>query len=132
MARMPRSMHKGTKEVTCPTPSTLGIRSLCFVDMPFGKNSDLASGIEIDLDQIYHAEIKPAVEDAGLEVLHTFPLEGFPLPALAAALSSANPVAVQSDARADNWKGMPRQPVFIASKLRPLTSPSASGNHRFV
>lgn len=46
-----------------------GIRALCFVDMPFGRKADLASGTEIDFDQIYQAGIKPAVEDAGLEVL---------------------------------------------------------------
>ncbi len=46
-----------------------GIRALCFVDMPFGKKPDLASGTEIDFDQIYQAGIKPAIEDAGLEAL---------------------------------------------------------------
>lgn len=42
-------------------------RALCFVDMPFKKKIDLASGIEIDFDQIYESAIKPAVIDAGLE-----------------------------------------------------------------
>jgi hypothetical protein len=46
-----------------------GLRALCFVDMPFGKKSDLASGTEIDFDQIYHSGIRPAIEDAGLEAL---------------------------------------------------------------
>ena len=40
-----------------------------FVDMPFGKKTDLASGTEIDFDQIYESAIKPAVRDAGLEPL---------------------------------------------------------------
>ena len=46
-----------------------GTRALCFVDMPFGKKSDLASGTEIDFDQIYQAGIRPAIEEAGLEAL---------------------------------------------------------------
>jgi hypothetical protein len=46
-----------------------GTRALCFVDMPFGKKADLASGTEIDFDQIYQAGIKPAIADAGLEAL---------------------------------------------------------------
>ena len=46
-----------------------GMRALCFVDMPFGKKADLASGTEIDFDQIYQAGIKPAIEAAGLEAL---------------------------------------------------------------
>ena len=37
--------------------------------MPFGKKTDLASGTEIDFDQIYQTGIKPAIEDAGLEAL---------------------------------------------------------------
>ena len=37
--------------------------------MPFGKKTDLASGTEIDFDQIYESAIKPAVRDAGLEPL---------------------------------------------------------------
>ena len=37
--------------------------------MPFGKKTDLASGIEIDFDQIYESSIKPAVINAGLEPL---------------------------------------------------------------
>jgi len=46
-----------------------GTRALCFVDMPFGKKTDLASGTEIDFDQVYQTAIKPAIEDAGLEPL---------------------------------------------------------------
>jgi hypothetical protein len=39
----------------------------CFVDMPFGKKTDLTSGVEVDFDHIYDAAIAPAIEDAGLE-----------------------------------------------------------------
>jgi MAP3K TRAFs-binding domain len=42
-------------------------RAVCFVDMPFGKKADLASGMEVDFDQIYEAGIKPAIVAAGLE-----------------------------------------------------------------
>jgi tetratricopeptide (TPR) repeat protein len=42
---------------------------MCFVDMPFGKKKDLASGKDIDFDHIYKTAIKPAIEDAGLEPL---------------------------------------------------------------
>jgi len=44
-------------------------QDLCFVDMPFGKKPDLASGVEIDFDQIYHGAIKPAIEAVGLQAL---------------------------------------------------------------
>lgn len=44
-------------------------RALCFVDMPFGKKPHLASGVEVDFDRVYHAAIKPAIEDVGLEPL---------------------------------------------------------------
>jgi len=44
-------------------------KALCFVAMPFGKKTDLASGVEIDFDSIYNDAIKPAIEDAGLEPL---------------------------------------------------------------
>ena len=50
-------------------PNADGTRQLCFVDMPFGKKTDLASGTQIDFDQIYQTGIKPAIEDAGLEAL---------------------------------------------------------------
>ncbi len=52
-----------------PSSANNGTRALCFVDMPFGKKADLASGAEIDFDQIYQTGIKPAIEDAGLEAL---------------------------------------------------------------
>ncbi|HSH74786.1 MAG TPA: TRAFs-binding domain-containing protein, partial [Longimicrobiales bacterium] len=42
-------------------------RATCFVDMPFGKKPDLASGVEIDFDRVYQAAIKPAIEGVGLE-----------------------------------------------------------------
>ena len=42
-------------------------KAMCFVDMPFGKKTDLASKIEIDFDEIYNKAIKPAIEAAGLE-----------------------------------------------------------------
>jgi tetratricopeptide (TPR) repeat protein len=44
-----------------------GYREMCFVDMPFGKKTDLATGVEIDFDKIYHSAIKPAIEEIGLE-----------------------------------------------------------------
>jgi tetratricopeptide (TPR) repeat protein len=43
--------------------------ALCFVDMPFGKKTDLASGAEIDFDHIYESAIKPAIKDVGLDPL---------------------------------------------------------------
>lgn len=39
---------------------------ICFVDMPFGKKTDLHAGVEIDFDQIYDRAIAPAIRDAGL------------------------------------------------------------------
>ena len=42
-------------------------KAVCFVDMPFGKKPDFASGVEVDFDQIYEAAIRPAIEEAGLE-----------------------------------------------------------------
>lgn len=44
-----------------------GARQICFVDMPFGKKTDLKSGIEVDFDQVYRNGIEPAIEKAGLE-----------------------------------------------------------------
>jgi hypothetical protein len=41
--------------------------ALCFVDMPFGKKTDLASGAEIDF--VYESAIKPAIKDVGLDPL---------------------------------------------------------------
>lgn len=43
------------------------LRAVCFVDMPFGKKPDLASGMEVDFDQIYEVAIEPAIAKAGLE-----------------------------------------------------------------
>lgn len=43
--------------------------ALCFIDMPFGKKTDVASGVEIDFDHIYTHAIKPAIESVGLESL---------------------------------------------------------------
>lgn len=45
----------------------MGAKALCFIDMPFGKKTDLASGKEVDFDQIYQSAIKPAVLESGLE-----------------------------------------------------------------
>jgi tetratricopeptide (TPR) repeat protein len=45
----------------------MNLRAICFVDMPFGKKADLASGVEVDFDQIYEAAIEPAIVKAGLE-----------------------------------------------------------------
>lgn len=42
-------------------------KAICFVDMPFGKKPDLASGVEVDFDHIYEVAIRPAIEEAGLE-----------------------------------------------------------------
>ena len=42
---------------------------MCFVDMPFGKKTDPASGVEIDFDDIYQRAIRPAIADAGLDPL---------------------------------------------------------------
>ena len=44
-------------------------KSSCFIDMPFGKKTDLKSGVEVDFNQIYQEGIKPAVEAAGLECI---------------------------------------------------------------
>lgn len=43
------------------------LRAVCFVDMPFGKKPDLASGAEVDFDQIYESAIEPAIVKVGLE-----------------------------------------------------------------
>lgn len=45
----------------------MGVRAVCFVDMPFGKKADLASGVEVDFDQIYEAAIEPAIIGSGLD-----------------------------------------------------------------
>jgi len=37
--------------------------------MPYGKKTDLATGTEIDFDEIYRLAIKPAIKEAGLEPL---------------------------------------------------------------
>jgi tetratricopeptide (TPR) repeat protein len=47
----------------------IAYKDLCFVDMPFGKKTDLASGAEIDFDHIYESAIKPAIKDVGLDPL---------------------------------------------------------------
>jgi hypothetical protein len=39
----------------------------CFVDMPFGKKTDLTSGIEVDFDEIYNTAIAPAIAEAELQ-----------------------------------------------------------------
>lgn len=44
-------------------------KALCFVDMPFGKKTDVGSGTEIDFDHVYEEAIKPAIEEVGLEAL---------------------------------------------------------------
>lgn len=41
-------------------------RAVCFVDMPFGNKSDLASGAEVDFDSIYDQAIAPAIVGCGL------------------------------------------------------------------
>ena len=45
----------------------MSVRAVCFVDMPFGKKTDLASGIEVNFDRIYELAIEPAIQRAGLE-----------------------------------------------------------------
>jgi hypothetical protein len=47
--------------------SRTAYKAVCFVDMPFGKKPDLASGVIVDFDSIYDLAIKPAIYDAGLE-----------------------------------------------------------------
>lgn len=47
----------------------MSLKALCFVDMPFGKKTDPASGVEIDFDAIYEQAIKPAISDADLDAL---------------------------------------------------------------
>lgn len=47
----------------------MNLKSLCFVDMPFGRKKDPASGVEIDFDQVYEKAIKPAILAAGLDPL---------------------------------------------------------------
>ena len=42
-------------------------RAVCFVDMPFGKKPDLASGVEIDFDQTYDLAIEPSILEVGLQ-----------------------------------------------------------------
>lgn len=44
----------------------MSLRAVCFVDMPFGKKPDLASGVEVEFDQIYEAAIEPTIVQAGL------------------------------------------------------------------
>ncbi len=43
------------------------LRAICFVDMPFGKKPDLASGLEVDFDGVYEAAIEPAITECALE-----------------------------------------------------------------
>ncbi len=45
------------------------LRAVCFVDMPFGKKPDLASGIEVDFDGVYDAAIEPAIKECGLDAI---------------------------------------------------------------
>lgn len=45
----------------------MGVRAVCFIDMPFGKKADLASGSEVDFDRVYEMAIKPAVVESGLD-----------------------------------------------------------------
>jgi hypothetical protein len=45
----------------------MGVRAVCFIDMPFGKKTDLASGVEVNFDQVFEAAIEPAVIEAGLD-----------------------------------------------------------------
>src|SRR5918994_4424021 len=43
----------------------------CFIDMPFGKKKDTASGIEIDFDPIYENAIKPAIKSVKLNAIRS-------------------------------------------------------------
>jgi len=45
----------------------MSLRAVCFVDMPFGKKPDLASGVEVDFDGIYESAIEPAIVEADLD-----------------------------------------------------------------
>jgi hypothetical protein len=42
----------------------MNYHALCFVNMPFGQQSDLKSGVLVDFDQIYNEAIKPAIGSA--------------------------------------------------------------------
>jgi len=44
-------------------------RPLCFVMMPFGKKPDPTGGEPIDFDRVYEAAIRPALEQAELDVI---------------------------------------------------------------
>jgi hypothetical protein len=44
-------------------------KAVCFVDMPFGKKPDLASGVEVDFDSVYEKAIEPAILASGLEAI---------------------------------------------------------------
>ena len=46
-------------------------RQVCFVDMPFGTNTDAVSGIEIHFDDVYVRGIAPAIEKAGLQAIRS-------------------------------------------------------------
>ena len=47
----------------------MGLRAVCFVDMPFGKKPDLASGVEVDFDGVYGGAIEPAINEGNLEAI---------------------------------------------------------------
>jgi len=47
----------------------MGLRAVCFVDMPFGKKPDLASGVEVDFDGVYGGAIEPAINECNLEAI---------------------------------------------------------------
>lgn len=47
----------------------MGLRAVCFVDMPFGKKPDLASGVDVDFDGVYDGAIEPAINECNLEAI---------------------------------------------------------------
>ena len=47
----------------------VGVRQVCFVDMPYGKKVDVRSGVEIDFDDIYTRAIEPGLHAAGLDAV---------------------------------------------------------------
>ena len=47
--------------------STVPMKPICFILMPFSRKIDAASGLTIDFDEIYEEGIRPGIEAAGME-----------------------------------------------------------------
>lgn len=52
-----------------PERGTGGLRKLLFVAMPFGSRPDPSRRFDIDFDEVYERSIRPATEDADLDVI---------------------------------------------------------------